>query len=96
IFFTFKVNSIIKLYINYYSLNYIIVKNYYLLLLTGFVLKRKINKRLYLKLAINILNTLLYFLLLKKLLNYTYIIYFNNILIYSKDKNNYKRYIYKV
>ncbi|KAF2676448.1 hypothetical protein K458DRAFT_322119, partial [Lentithecium fluviatile CBS 122367] len=27
------------------------------------------------------------------LLDYTYVIYLNNILIFSKDKNNYKRYV---
>ncbi|KAF2175020.1 hypothetical protein K469DRAFT_612172, partial [Zopfia rhizophila CBS 207.26] len=36
--FIFKVNSIIKLYVNYYSFNYIIVKNYYLLLIISKIL----------------------------------------------------------
>ncbi|KAF2785448.1 hypothetical protein K505DRAFT_190453, partial [Melanomma pulvis-pyrius CBS 109.77] len=100
ILFVKKKNSTLKLYIDYKSLNKIIIKNYYLLsFITKFIqsltsikpiiefrLKKKISRKQPFKYNIVILT-------LVGLVNITCIIYLNNILVFSNLEKAYISYV---
>ena len=134
IFFILKKDGILRLYINYWQLNNIIIKNKYILFLILKLTDRFWGKKIYIKLDFQGIYNLIYIKegkkwkitfkikyryykyiiilfkliniliiiqnlinnILRKYLNKFYIIYLDNILIFSDNKEKYIKYIIKI